>query len=164
MRFSNDGGNIQAIAAGDKSALCRFYLCYRNDIYRYAYSITKDHQLAEDILQDTLVKISEKAYMYYGGNERSYVMKIVHNLSLDYLKKKNRETPTACVPVNEEQPTAAFDDLIELIPSSIDRQIVVLRIDLGYKIKEIAAILNMSENAVTKRYRNTLLTLKRMIK
>ena len=57
MFLRNDGKDIKAIAAGDTTALCRVYERYRNEIYRYALSIIKNGQLAEDILQDTIIKV-----------------------------------------------------------------------------------------------------------
>ena len=32
------------------------YITYMNDIYRYLYSLTKNHTLAEDVLQDAFTK------------------------------------------------------------------------------------------------------------
>ena len=41
----------------DRSAVGSLYEQYKNSIYRYALSIVKDPQLAEDVLHDTFVKL-----------------------------------------------------------------------------------------------------------
>lgn len=164
MFLRNDGKDIKAIAAGDTAALCRVYERYRNEIYRYALSIIKNGQLAEDILQDTIIKVYENAGSYAGGKEKAFIMRIAHNLSVDYIRKANKEVLTDSLPTSSETFHNSFQDLLELIPNQIDRQIVILKIDCGYKIKEIASLLNMTPNAVSKRYRRVLSELKTTLK
>lgn len=82
MFLNNDGKDIKAIAAGDAAAMCRVFERYKNEIYRYALAITKSRHLAEDVLQDTIIKIYENAGSYTGGKEKAFVMKIAHNLSI----------------------------------------------------------------------------------
>lgn len=59
-----------------------FLSAINNEIYRYALAITKSRHLAEDVLQDTIIKIYENAGSYTGGKEKAFVMRIAHNLSI----------------------------------------------------------------------------------
>lgn len=164
MLFDVKVNDIHAIAAGSNAAFCRIYDKYNSIMYRYAYSILKDHQAAEDIVQDSLICILKNAAKYKEGNEKAWIMSIVHNLSVNYIKKKSRELPIEQVSPTSHPDGGMFYEIMELIPDETDRQIVTLRIAAQYKIKEIAVLLGMTPNNVTKRYRKTLKLLKENLK
>ncbi len=158
--FLNTEKDTSAIVAEDNAAFCRLYEKYKGEMYRYSYSILKDHQLAEDTVQDAFVSILENAHRYIDKNEKAWIMRIVHNLSINRLKSKSREQCEEEIPQVFTQDEAWFYDAMELISDKTDRQIVVLYIDAGFRLKEIAELLGLTANVVSKRYRKTLKCLK----
>ena len=60
-RAAADGQIVARIAAGDRPALAELYARYRQPLFRYLLQLTPDHQLAEEILQDTLVAVWQNA-------------------------------------------------------------------------------------------------------
>lgn len=52
---------IKQIARGDMEALKELYEVYKIPVYRLAFSMIKNRDSAEDITQDTFLKIQEKA-------------------------------------------------------------------------------------------------------
>ncbi|MBQ3195001.1 MAG: RNA polymerase sigma factor [Clostridia bacterium] len=163
MFLINESKTLRAIAAGNTAALRQLYEKYGKEMYKYALSIVKNHQSAEDIVHDSFVCIMEKANTYNGGKEKNWIMRIVHNVSIDYIKCASREISSEHIPSSKNKEDR-FYDIIHSIPDTIDRQIIILRIDAGYKIKEIAELLEVSPNAVSKRYRRILKKLENVLK
>ena len=65
------------IAQGDISALDVIYNHFGKLLYSIAYSMTGDKHLSEDILQETFLKIAEKALTYKKGtNEKAWIEEI----------------------------------------------------------------------------------------
>ncbi len=156
MFFNDEEKNIRAIAAGDTAALRRLYEKYRNEMYRYAFSILKSHQAAEDIVHDAFICIMEKSHTYNGGKEKAWIMRIVNNLALNYVKKSGKEICTEEIRSGCAAQADDFAEMLSVLPNVIDRQIIILKIDAGYKIKEIAELLEVTPNEVSKRYRRAL--------
>ncbi len=164
MFFDDEGKNLRAIAVGDPVAIRQLYEKYKDDIYRYALSITRDAQMAEDILHDTIIKVMENAHSYKGGKVKSWIMRIAHNLAINQIKKHSRELQTEFIAQNDESFTDSFDEIVSLLPDIVDRKIVGLRIDGGFKNTEIAELLGLDHKAVSRRYKNALKLLKSKLK
>jgi len=124
-------------------------------LVRYAASITKDWALSEDIVQEAFLRFDAKS----PNNAESYLRRIVHNLSIDYLRKQQRElqrfdheTPVASfVEQNPTQESAlAQKQELELVLTAlaelpeITRRVVEMHRLEGLKLREIASNLNLS--------------------
>lgn len=164
MYLSEGRKNDCAIAAENNAAFCRIYCQYKDLMYRYAYSILKDHQTAEDIVHDSLICIMEKTGHYAEKDEKAWVMRIVHNQAVNHIKKRSHEVFADRIPRSKPPKKGLFYEIMKLIPDDTDRQIVTLKIDADYRIKEIAEILGLQPNNVSKRYRKTLKYLKKNLK
>lgn len=56
-------------------------------LYRYALSLTRDHDLAEDLVQDTVVKALEKADTFRGdASVQTWLHRILHHRYVDHLR------------------------------------------------------------------------------
>ena len=66
------------------------YITYMNDIYRYLYSLTKNHNAAEDLLQDTFTK----AHITLLGQEiqdiKPWLFKVAYYTYIDRTRKEKR--------------------------------------------------------------------------
>lgn len=162
---------LRRIARGDMDGLETIYDKLGRRIYLLAYSILGDTHAAEDVLQDTLIRISEGAHaLRDGGNAIAYILTTTRNLSIDALRKRRREIPQEELigigsDMREEICDTPFSELEALcILDEEERQIVTLKIEGGLKHREIAPILGISQAACEKRYRRALEKLKRYYK
>lgn len=151
------------LAEGDMAALEDIYRKLGRRIYMLALSILRDTHSAEDIMQDTFVKLAAEARAYReGSNAIAFILTITRNLSLNLLKKQRRETPTEVLPHSidpgDAPPLAALEALSLL--DEQERQIVILKLDCGMKHRHIAEIMGISPEACQKRYRRALEKLK----
>ncbi len=152
--------DISVISAGNDAAFYRIYKKYKDQMFRYAYSILKDYQLAEDIVQDAFAIIIQNADKYTNINEKGWIMRIIHNLSINRKKVFAREIPVQIISYEVPERIGWFYEVMQLIPDDIDRQIVVLRIDAELKNIDVASMLEMTPKATSKRYRKTIKFLK----
>ena len=158
---------LRRIAQGDMDGLETIYDKLGKRIYLLAYSILGDTHAAEDVLQDTLVRISEGAHaLREGGNAIAYILTVTRNLSIDALRKRRREIPHEEVlgagnNGSADIPPTPFSALEALsVLDEEERQIVTLKIEGGLKHREIAPMLDISQAACEKRYRRALEKLK----
>lgn len=163
--------HIKRIAHGDMEALGILYEAYKTPVYRLAFSMTGSRVLAEDITQDTFLRIQEKADTYrHNTSEAAWIFTIARNLTYDALRRQRRESPEDTdsllqLPSAEGNPeggTYAFLDLISNLPAK-DAEIVNLRILGDLSFKEIGRITKLSADACGKRYTRALNKLRREI-
>lgn len=157
---------IRQIAAGNQEALETLYQNYKTSVFRIALSVLGDTFLAEDVTQETFLKIQQHADTFrFGDNEKGWVMAIAHNTALHMLEKRKRET------LQDEVQVIGITDLSDTIESGeayqrfcqllqplkdLDRQIVCLHLIGELKHREIAVILDLSVGAVKKRYERAI--------
>ena len=147
---------------GDMSALEDIYHILGRRIYMLALSILRDTHAAEDIMQDTFVKLAAEARAYRrGSNAIAFILTVARNLAINLHNRRRRECPTDTVPdaAEPDSPSLAALEAMSLLDET-ERQIVVMKLDCGMKHKQIAQIVGLSEEACQKRYRRALQKLK----
>ncbi|MBD5486584.1 MAG: RNA polymerase sigma factor [Lachnospiraceae bacterium] len=155
---------IKRIAKGENKALEELFLLYKEKVFRMALAILGDQFLAEDVVQETFLKVQQNAKSYqFRNSEREWIMTIAHNIAIDILRKRKKEIVQEEIISYREMSDAVTDcdndigflQLIEPL-NEPDRQIVSLHLISGLKHREIAHILNMSVSAVKKRYERAI--------
>ena len=155
---------IKRVAEGDNKALEELFLLYGNKVFRLALTILNDRFLAEDVVQETFLKVQQNAKSYrFRNSEREWIMTIAHNIAIDILRKRKREIVQEEIISHSEIADVVTDcdndvgflQLIEPL-NELDRQIVSLHLISELKHREIAHILNMSVSAVKKRYERAI--------
>ena len=157
---------------------------YQKQVYSYILTLVKDKQLADDVFQDTFVKviqtIKSKGYKD-DGRFVQFAMRIAHNLVIDHFRKENR-IPTVesssedynyidNVPITDhsvEQGLVVdqiYSDLHRMITFLPDEQREVLRMRIfdDMSFKDIADITNVSINTALGRMRYALINLRKMM-
>lgn len=61
-----------------------------NDIYRYLFSLSKDHHLSEDLLQETFYRAYTNIQELTPENIKPWLFTVAHNLFIDYYRKNKR--------------------------------------------------------------------------
>lgn len=163
---------MKRIAAGDKEALEKLYLLYKTKVFRMALAILDDCFLAEDVVQETFIKIQQGAgTFHFKDSEGAWIMTIARNTAIDILRKQRKEivheeieemidhADTSVSPI-EQNENEGFLDLIKKLNES-EQQIVSLHLIGELKHREIARTLDMNVSAVKKRYRRAIKKIER---
>lgn len=134
----------------------------------YAFSIIKDFEASEDIVQDFFVKIwVNRANLTPSKFSKSYIFRSVHNSCLNYIKHqfvkdKYQSVQHISDRIDDFQDSLEDFELMQQIELAIQklpdkcRNIFCLSRFEGLKYKEIAARLNISENTVDTQIRRAL--------
>ena len=165
---------IHKIALGDMASLEALYEQHKIRVFRLALSMLGDIHLAEDVTQETFLRIQEHASAYCRDvSETAWITAIARNLSYDYLRRRGKEIsqslehePCSKSPLTNtlEQHASEravsnsdlyyFDLVATLAPE--EREIVNLRILTGLSWKEIGRIMELKADACRKRYKRAL--------
>ena len=149
---------IEKCKNNDSRAQMQVYDQYCKAMFNTAYNFVKDDDIAQDVMQEALIKAFKKIDTYTGeASFGSWLKRIVINQSLDWLKKKKLET----VELKEEVAYLPNDDpmegdseismaviyrCIESLPQKC-KNVVKLYLLEGYDHQEVAQILEISEVA-----------------
>jgi RNA polymerase sigma factor (sigma-70 family) len=90
---------------GRESSLEKIILRYKDKIYAYIFNMVKCHQTADDIFQDTFIKVINtlKSGNYNEeGKFIHWVLRISHNLIIDHFRR-NKRIPIQ-QPINDQDP------------------------------------------------------------
>lgn len=134
----------------------------KNTLYRLALRITLNSADAEDIVQDTLIKVWERRDQWEDIESiEAFCLTICRNLALDKIKRVDRnnnsiEATQYDQPDNSSDPneSAEQNDRVGLVKRLVNelpekqRSCMQLRDFEGKSYKEIATILNISEEQV----------------
>lgn len=131
------------------------YEQYKTGIFRFALSILKDPQLAEDVLQETFLRILSGRGSPSPGKEQAFLYRVARNICYDILRKRKRETEEATESAAPAENTWEFVELIAPL-SPKEQEIIALKIIGGLTHKEIGAILHITTAAAKKRYERAI--------
>ena len=134
------------------------YTRHKTGIFRYALSITKDVHLAQDILQDTFLRVLSGAMPSDPDKLQAWLYRIARNLCYDHLRKARREQ-TLPQSLPSQGSDYAFIELIASL-SKKEQEIVTLKIIGGLTHQEIGAVLRISAQAAQKRYHRAIQALR----
>jgi RNA polymerase sigma-70 factor (family 1) len=150
-----------------------FYSKYYRILVLYAVKIVADTALAEDIVQAAFTKMLEnKADFHHELSARAYIYTAVHHLCLDTLKHQSvvngfHLSPDAFVSPPDEETmdrNEVWRRVLEKIDSMPPRQReVFLLLMEGNKVKDIAKMMNVSENTVKMQKKRGLSALRQQL-
>jgi RNA polymerase sigma-70 factor (family 1) len=84
---------LEKLKLQDSKAFSQLYTLYVKKIYAYALGILKSPSLAEDVTQDTFVKLWEHASSIKSDRSiQPFLFTIVRNLSLNVIKQASKQT------------------------------------------------------------------------
>lgn len=163
---------LRRIARGHRDAIGDIYDMTHTAVYGFVLSIVKNAEDAEDVLQDTYIKICLNADAYTSqGKPMAWIFTIARNLSLMKLRGRNR---TEDIPDYEWEQIAAgntafrTEDQIVLQAalskiSEEESQIVVMHAVSGMKHREIAEVMDMPLATVLSKYNRAIKKLKAIL-
>lgn len=148
---------------------------YKEELYGYIRKIVITHENADDVLQNTLIKVFQNIAGFRGESSlKSWVYSIAHRESLQLLRKNKRQATTRSEEI-DERPELYSDPyfkgerahwlLLEAVAALPERQKQVFELkyfeDLKYS--EIAEILELSEGGLKSSYHHAVKKIKEFI-
>jgi RNA polymerase sigma-70 factor (ECF subfamily) len=175
---------IERFIKGEQSCFEQLINRHKNKVFAYISLYIRDKALAEDLFQDTFMKViqSVKAGKYQdNGKFISWVMRIAHNLIIDHFRRIKQMNTIS----NDDYESDLFnsrkfaestieDDIIRrqiqkdvrkmitLLPDD-QREVVILRHYAGLSFKEIAEITDVSINTALGRMRYALINMRKLM-
>ena len=158
---------------GDRDAFARLYSLTRDGVYALALSLLHDAHEAQDIAQDTFVKVWESAPAYRPqGSPMAWLLTVARNLARTRLRQGGRQVgldeeawnaiPAAAPDVSPEDRQLLQEALARLSPE--ERQIVLLHAAAGLKHRETAQLLELPLSTVLSKYHRGLKKLHSLMK
>ncbi|WP_028543698.1 RNA polymerase sigma factor [Paenibacillus taiwanensis] len=78
----------------DSSTQQSVYDSYKKLIYRDIYLLFRNHELAEDVVQESFIKVMMKApKLHHSNNLKAWIKKVARNTAYDYMKKHRKYYP-----------------------------------------------------------------------
>jgi len=184
MSILPDNILIQQYLKGDNESFEILLTKYKQRIYSFIYSKIKDRDIADDVFQDTFIKVIQtlkKGAYNEEGRFVSWVFRIAHNLIIDHFRRQQRMPMYDTYDHEQDvfyrlsEPSKNIEDMI--IDSQIKSDITALMLELPenqYEVlkmrlfqdmsfKEIAERTNVSINTSLGRMRYGLINLRKLI-
>jgi len=183
IKFYSDSELVAMYINGNENVLEKLINRHRDKIFGFIYSKVRNQELTEDLFQDTLFKIVrtlKKGKYIEEGKFLSWVIRIAHNIIIDYYRKKNKMKN-----VYETDDFSLFDilhdkalnaenqmirqqliehvrTLIEILPSE-QKDVLKMRIYEELSFIEIAEKTGVSINTALGRMRYALINMRKYI-
>ncbi len=175
---------VKSFINGNHSSLQTLIERHQSRLYSYIFLLVKDKQLADDIFQDTYVKVINtlKRGRYNDqGKFIQWVMRIAHNLVIDHFRK-SKKVPTIDNSYSEFDifDTISFTDpsveermintqinndvkkLMDFLPEE-QKEVLFLRCYSGLSFKDIAEQTEVSINTALGRMRYAIINMRKII-
>lgn len=144
-----------------------FYELTKKNVYFTAYSILKDSDLSNDIMQETYMTFLEKIDDYKNGkNVYAYLSMIARNKSINLYNKDKKIISNDEIIENQKDDNSnykRFNEILSYLDDILDREIITYHIILDYTFKKISEIINLSLGTTLWRYNRALKILKERI-
>jgi len=160
-----DEGLFKKIGQGDANALEQLYYLTERSLYAYALSLSKNHDEALELMQETYLKILSAAHLYQSmGKPLAWIFTIARNL---FYSQKRRDAfreirdPADIAADQRFSYVTDTDDRMVLqavlnILTEEERSIVLLHAVSGFRHREIAGILGLGLSTTLSKYQRAL--------
>jgi RNA polymerase sigma-70 factor (ECF subfamily) len=181
----SDDQLISDYLEGNERALTFLVDRYLSDAYNFAFKLTGDAEVAEDITQESFTKAWKNMRKFVPGNSfRGWLFSIVKNTAIDWLRKK-KEIPFSVFAINVESENVLEATLAdanplpdELLARAEDeryfdvllgqinpqyQEVLTLRHTSDMTFKEIGKVLKRPLHTVKSQYRRGLVAMRRLL-
>lgn len=183
LQKQTDATLIKRYIEGDERSLETLVLRHKLKIYNFIYSKVLNRDTAEDIFQETFIKVIKtlKRGVYNEeGKFLPWVMRIAHNLVIDFFRKSNRipifdsndeydifqligdGNPCAESEMINAQVVKDLQKLIVELPED-QKDVLTMRLYKDMSFKEIAETTGVSINTALGRMRYAIINLRKLI-
>ena len=175
LSLESEGHLINRLYARDEQAMTIFYRYYRQALFQMILRIVKQHELAEDVLQETMTKVWTGFPSYNSSKGRlfTWALRISRNLAIDRLRAlravsrtkplSEADSGTLAAPPSFRPEHLDVRDWLQLLNSS-DRLLLELLYLEGYTYQEVAQHLHLPEGTVKTRGRRIIRALTQLLR
>jgi RNA polymerase sigma factor (sigma-70 family) len=183
--YLTDNELVDKFVSGDVNSLEQLINRYRKQVYTYIFLLVKNQHLAEDVFQDTFIKVIKSlddGKYRDNGKFLAWVLRIAHNLVIDHYRKEKQLNASSredfgqdilnsrkyAVKPEEDsmidrQIRKDIRELVDSLPIE-QKEVLILRQYCELSFKEIAEHTNVSINTALGRMRYALINMRRMVK
>ena len=185
LKSLTDEELVQLYAEGNNEAFDVLLLRHKKRVYTYIYTTVKDVDIANDLFQETFIKAIttiKRGRYTEKGKFSSWILRISHNLTIDYFRKKKNENTISNEEYgldllnniklydtdmqehsDKEETLTNLVGLIELLPDC-QKEVLKMRIFEDISFKDIADKTQVSINTALGRMRYAVMNMKRLAK
>jgi RNA polymerase sigma-70 factor (ECF subfamily) len=175
---------VQQFVSGEQSSFEILINRHKDKVYTYIFLMVKNEFLAQDIFQETFIKVVKSLHAgkyQENGKFISWVVRIAHNLIIDHFRKEKQmktfsnddyesdifnSTKFSDKTVEDgiiyEQIMTDVRQLVDFLPDE-QKEVILLRHFMGLSFKEIADQTNVSINTALGRMRYALINLRKLV-
>ena len=164
ITINNDIYYINLIIEGNTNAFSILVDRYKDLVYSLALKMVKNREEAEEVAQDTFIKVFKSLSQFNGDSKFStWIYKVTYNTCLDRLKKHKREQQVVSIDefntnqiksidntldkMENEEREKAIQDCIQLLPAD-DAFLLTLFYFEEQSLEEIAKVIGLTANNV----------------
>ncbi len=187
MNLMDDRDLISAYINGNEKAFETLLLRHKDKMYRYIFMKVRNSELAEDIFQETFVKIINVLKLGNYNEEGKFLpwaMRIAHNMIIDHFRRSNKmrmisesssrsddfnifsllklDEENVEEAITREELESQMVGLVEHLPKA-QKDILRMRIFQDMSFKDIADLEDISINTALGRMRYALINLRKLI-
>ena len=184
LKKLSDHELLNTYISGNEDSINVLLNRHRKRILDYIYMMVKNRDVADDIFQETLIKVVrfvQEGRYTENGKFLSWILRIAHNQVIDYFRQKKQRN-------NVSEGDAGYDilnnqkfsdhtveeklitnqietdvrKLIDFLPPE-QKEVVLMRYYMGLSFKEIAEQTDVSINTALGRMRYALINLRKLI-
>ncbi len=168
---------------GDQLAITELVHRYKQRIFSTIYFLVKNQELAEDLFQETFIKIISslrKNHYSEQGKFLPWALRIAHNLVIDHFRKvklmpmqhdTDEYSVFDVIPANNRNAVEQiiYDEKILKVRSLLEklpfeqREVVILRHYAGLSFKEISKMLDININTALGRMHYAIIKMREMV-
>jgi len=173
---------IARLRRGDTDALADILARYQHRLYRFLLRLLQDQAAAEDLFQQTWLRVMEKIGGYDArARFETWLFSVAHNLAIDYLRRKRSSSldapdetgitraerlvsgrPNPLDQLLDSERSAILAAAIHKLPA-IHRVVLSLRFEEGMRLEEIAEVAGVPLSTVKSRLHRALESLRAML-
>jgi RNA polymerase sigma-70 factor, ECF subfamily len=176
VSFDNESTRLRN---GDPQTVAALMTRYQHRLYRYLLRMVGESGAAEDLFQQTWLRIIERSRKYDAQRSfEGWLFAVAHNLAIDYLRRRKPESLDEPLLSGETQSNllqsvdqGALEQVLsreraDIISGAISnlhvsfREVITLRFEEEMKLEEIAAVLSLPVGTVKTRLHRGLKVLR----
>lgn len=129
---------------------------FQAPVFSYVYSLVKDHNTAYDLHQEVFLKLHGFCSHRRGIRQmRSWLFRLAHNVVMDHFRRQKRQVKPENIPASEpdkilHKAESLVRPILDFLPPAYAEPLRLSDIE-GYKLTQIAQMLNLSLTATKSR-------------
>ncbi len=125
MRTNLDQAIIAKIVGGDTNAFTELVDRYKDMVYTLALRMLKNREDAEEVSQDTFIKVFKAIHKFKGRSKLStWIYRVAYNTCLDSLKKIKLTQNNVAIDSYTEYQIKMIDDALDEIEEQEQKQVI----------------------------------------